>query len=207
VTGSSRGTCGLCGHEAQKAQMTRHLAACVPTRDAEAGDEALVHLLIEASDDPDYWLHLEGRAAASLGQLDGLLRQTWLECCGHMSAFYVQGAEPAMRARLGSVFRTKGTPFKYEYDFGSTTRLKGKVMSFRQGSIGRSAARLLARNRAPEWRCSSCGSPAEVVCRLCLYSEPAFFCAKHAPEHGCAEEDPFLPVVNSPRMGVCGYSG
>ena len=131
MTQSPNGTCSLCGHEAPKAQMTRHLAACLPNHDSGAGDETLVHLLIEATNDPDYWLHVEGRAAASLEQLDRLLRDTWLECCGHMSAFYVQGVEPAMRSRLDSVFRAKGMLFKYEYDFGSTTRLKGKVVGFR----------------------------------------------------------------------------
>ena len=207
MTGSPNGSCSLCGHEAAKAQMTRHLAGCLPDHGSGAEDDTLVHLLVEATNDPDYWLHVEGRATASLEQLDRLLRDIWLECCGHMSAFYVQGVEPAMRSRLGSVFRAKGIPFKYEYDFGSTTRLKGKVIGFRNGSIGRQGVRLLARNKAPGWRCSACGNPAELVCGLCLDSEDAFFCATHAPEHGCAEEEPFVPVVNSPRMGVCGYSG
>jgi hypothetical protein len=207
VSGSFKGACGLCGHEAPKAQMARHLAACAREHDPGAGSETLVHLLIEASGVPEYWLYVEGREDASLDQLDRLLRSTWLECCGHMSAFYVRGVEPAKRSRLGSVFRSKGIPFKYEYDFGSTTALKGKVIAFRDGSIGRSAVRLLARNTPLEWKCTSCKSPAELVCPLCIYSGPSLFCKKHAREHGCAEEDPFLPVVNSPRMGVCGYSG
>ncbi len=33
-----------------------------------------------------------------------------------------------------------------------------------------------------------------------------FFCDEHAEEHAC-EEESLLPVVNSPRMGVCGYCG
>ena len=118
--------------EAPKAQMARHLAACAPEHDSGAGNEILVQLLIEASGAPEYWLHVEGREDASLDQLDRLVRSTWLECCGHMSAFYVRGVEPAKRSRLGSVFRTKGTPFQYEYDFGSTTALKGKVIAAQQ---------------------------------------------------------------------------
>jgi hypothetical protein len=34
-----------------------------------------------------------------------------------------------------------------------------------------------------------------------------FVCARHAAEHTCADEESFLPVVNSPRMGACGYTG
>jgi hypothetical protein len=33
-----------------------------------------------------------------------------------------------------------------------------------------------------------------------------FACAAHESTHPC-EDEAFLPVVNSPRMGVCGYAG
>lgn len=34
-----------------------------------------------------YWLYLEMPARATLTDLDGFLRDIWLECCGHLSAF------------------------------------------------------------------------------------------------------------------------
>lgn len=38
-----------------------------------------------------------------------------------------------------------------------------------------------------------------------------FFCDLHAQQHAeerhDAEDYMFLPVVNSPRMGMCGYTG
>lgn len=36
---------------------------------------------------PDYWLHLKVNSNTSLGTLDQFLRNIWLECCGHLSAF------------------------------------------------------------------------------------------------------------------------
>jgi hypothetical protein len=38
--------------------------------------------------------------------------------------------------------------------------------------------------------------------------ENPFYCGAHAEseEHECGEEA-LLPVVNSPRMGMCGYTG
>jgi hypothetical protein len=143
--------------------MARHLATCAPGHDSQAERTSLVHLLIEASSDPRSWLHLEGRGDASLEMLDRLLRDTWLECCEHMSAFYVAGLEPDMESRLGSVFCKKGNRFRYEYDFGTPTRLQGRVIGFREGSIGTGAVRLLARNTAPTRRCAACGSPADVL--------------------------------------------
>jgi hypothetical protein len=34
-----------------------------------------------------------------------------------------------------------------------------------------------------------------------------FVCSDHARDHACGEEESLMPVVNSPRMGVCGYTG
>ena len=35
----------------------------------------------------------------------------------------------------------------------------------------------------------------------------AIVCDAHAAAHEHADEEVYLPVVNSPRMGVCGYTG
>ena len=36
--------------------------------------------------------------------------------------------------------------------------------------------------------------------------EDPFLCEVHTEKHDCGEEA-LLPVVNSPRMGMCGYTG
>ena len=67
---------------------------------------------------------------------------------------------------------------------------------------------ILARNNPPEINCG-CGKDAEWVCAICLeenMGKDCYFCDECADEHECGEEM-FLPVVNSPRMGVCGYEG
>ena len=45
----------------------------------------------EASGAPLYWLDLEIKTDSKLRQLDDLLRKVWLECCGHLSAFKIDG--------------------------------------------------------------------------------------------------------------------
>ena len=73
------------------------------------------------------------------------------------------------------------------------------------GSIGRGAVRLLARNDPPALSCAECTSAAILVCPYC--PEDGLFCDTHAAAHGHAAEEAYLPVVNSPRMGICGYTG
>jgi len=207
VRASNSGKCEVCGHSATKSELVRHLAQCAAAHDPNDATRILVQLHFESADDARYWIYVEARADATLQQVDALLRHVWLECCGHMSAFHVGQAEPSMRSKVGEVFRSKGLKFRHDYDFGTTTLLKGQVLGVRDGSLGRRAVRLLARNDPLVWPCAECGAPATVICPLCVDSDTCLFCEAHAPEHPCAQEEVFLPVVNSPRMGVCGYAG
>jgi hypothetical protein len=187
--------------------MARHISSCSASHDASGSQQSIILLRIEAAGDPRYWFYLEARSDASLQQLDALLRRVWLECCGHMSAFRVGQREPAMRSKIGMSLGTKGLRFTYDYDFGSTTTLTGQVLGAREGCLGRTATRLLARNEPLQWTCEVCTEPAIVVCPFCIDTGPYLFCEAHAQQHPCAEEEVYLPVVNSPRMGVCAYSG
>jgi len=219
---TTRGTCALCGYKGSKAAMTRHLKTCPPQHDGSRGRPAkLFRLRVEDAESPLYWLDLEAKANAQLGDLDGFLRRVWLECCGHLSMFEIGGVrytvdyrmdygpdfddpdERSMKTKLGEVL-SPGLTFTHEYDFGSTTYLKLKVVGEREGRIGREPLRLLAHNDAPTWECSVCGAPATQINTEEMWEEGnPFYCDAHAE----GEEWAFLPVVNSPRMGVCGYTG
>jgi hypothetical protein len=161
-------------------------------------------------------MHLEVPATATLRDLDLFLRETWLECCGHLSAFTIDGrsysADPdpyegdrKMNATVGRVL-SAGTRFLHEYDFGSTTELLLTVIGPRENGTGDGTIRILARNLPPEIPCRECGQPAEHVCTECMWSTTGWLCDSCAKEHPCGT-DMLLPVVNSPRVGVCGYTG
>ena len=201
------GTCECCKQQTSKSHMTRHVVRCAPEHDASGEPGALVQLRIDAAGAPQYWLYLEARANATLEQLDSLLRRTWLECCGHLSAFRTGASELSMGAKIGSALPRKGARFSYEYDFGSTTELMGQVIGRRDGFLGRAPVRILARNDPLDWRCAKCSHPAVIVCPFCIHEDDCLFCEAHAQDHPCADEEVYLPVVNSPRMGVCGYTG
>ena len=219
----SVGVCELCGARKAKGSMPAHLKTCVPKHDASRGPvAALLQLRVQGATNPVFWLDLEIKRESKLKDLDRFLRRVWLECCGHLSSFHVNeftysvvvdktfGSVPnerSMNYGIGDVLSSGRQRFRYDYDFGSTTELEGRVWGMRDGSIGRSPVRVLARNEPPVWPCSECREPATLVCTYCLYDGDPFSCAQHAPEHECADDESFLPVVNSPRMGVCGYTG
>jgi hypothetical protein len=160
-------------------------------------------------------MHLGVPASATLEALDQFLRDTWLECCGHMSEFEIQGTrymvEPmdvddeSMDVKLGDVLSPKMT-FLHAYDFGTTTHLKLKVVSQYESDLPGKKIHVLARNEPPVIPCGVCGEPATQVCMECSYSKEGWLCKKCAARHECGEEMS-LPVVNSPRTGVCGYTG
>lgn len=201
------GECDLCGHQAANSAMARHVLECAPAHEPKGKRGPITLLRVEGAEDPRYWLYVEASAEATLEKVDSLLRHLWLECCGHMSVFRVGKTEPDKGSKVGKVLRSERLRFSYEYDFGSTTALEGQVVGTRNGSPPRTGARLLARNNPIAWSCEKCPTPATVVCPFCIYEGGAFFCEAHAGKHKHAKEEVYLPVVNSPRMGVCGYTG
>ncbi len=113
--------------------------------------------------------------------------------------------ERGMGIELGKVLKP-GLEFFHDYDFGSTTHLRLKVVAEREGIVkkGKKAIEVLARNEPPTIRCTACGKPATYIS---TESDDAW-CDACAEEHeGDYAYEMSLPVVNSPRMGVCGYTG
>jgi hypothetical protein len=62
-----------------------------------------------------------------LEDLDEFLRDIWLECCGHLSAFSYQRSELGMGRKLKDVLRS-GMELLHEYAFGTPTELLVKVL-------------------------------------------------------------------------------
>jgi len=94
----------------------------------------------------------------------------------------------------------------YEYDFGSTTELLLTVVSEFESSMKKGKVEILARNEAPQIKCNNCEKLATTICVDCIYDGTGWLCDDCAQGHGC-DSEMFLPVVNSPRTGVCGYEG
>ena len=207
----SKGTCVLCKSTFDKSAMTKHLQSCMEK--SQMGEKSIekakiprifFHVLVEGHGLPEYWMHLKVSGGASFRVLDSFLRETWLECCGHMSAFSVGRDELNMSKKLEDVLRP-GMKLIHEYDFGSTTELLLTVISEFEADMGKKKVEILARNDPPEIKCSHCDNLAAHICVECDYDN-CWLCDDCAKDHECGE-DMLLPVVNSPRTGVCGYVG
>lgn len=199
------GICELCGTRTGKGAMTAHLRKCLQSTDPDTAADGLL-IRVQALGAPMYWMDCAVRRDAKLKQLDRLLRRTWLECCGHLSAFTSGGrGHIGMSVLIEKALMSAGNRLAYEYDFGSTTALVISATE-RVGAVLGTLVRVVARNEPPAWACDVCGEPATAICTQCVYDERGFCCAKHVATHACGDEM-LLPVVNSPRMGVCGYTG
>jgi hypothetical protein len=140
------------------------------------------------------------------------LRDIWLECCGHDSGFRInRGEEIEMDKIVGNVLTPK-TKILHDYDYGTTTRTFIKSIKVYDLGFDDDDIILLSRNEPLKIMCSVCNKKAAtVLCSVCLWEGDSFFCTTCAKKHAktCDDFDDYarMDVVNSPRMGECGYEG
>lgn len=195
--------CNLCDKEYTPQGIKRHINGCIEKHYKE-GKEALSYLIIKDRYDSTFYLHIVIKNLATLEDLDEYLREVWLECCGHMSAFMDKRTEISLDKKIGSLFKTN-KKLDYIYDFGSSSEL---IVEFVKSFKGKQALSIktLTRNPSISRNCDLCKKRKIVaVCSQCIGNEDeAYFCKKCMKEHECGM-DMMLPFVNSPRLGVCGY--
>jgi len=202
-----------------KGGMLKHLTACtqrqsvIEQTDRKRGEkETLFHLQVRDAWAGDFWLNLEMRGTASLEELDQYLRAIWLECCGHLSRFSVGSwgsPEISMELCGQDVFEPE-LELTHIYDFGTSSETLIKVAGAREGCPTTPyPIALMARNLLPEAHCIECGQPATWFCMECLYEteEAGTLCDRHAHGHPHTNYGDPIPLVNSPRLGMCGYDG
>lgn len=209
------GRCSFCSAVFSKKAMATHLKSC-RAKEGEKSKKAIsaLQLLIEGRHLPKYWLQVAVPVDFELQDLDRFLRDIWLECCGHLSMFIINGVEytedyeeiddtESIEILVGRVLHV-GDKFHYDYDFGTTTRLALRVVDL--STVSKKEIVLLARNESPFIPCGVCGQNADLICGMCSHMDEGWLCSSCAKKHSC-DEPSFLPVVNSPRTGQCGYTG
>ncbi len=208
----TKGVCTNCKGVVTRAGAKSHINKCLGNSDENSHDAFLIKVQWPHKN-PVYWLYLSVPFKSKLVELDQFLRDIWLECCGHLSQFIINGKryssdfEPdpyisylefPMTPRSETVL-FPGQKFTHEYDFGTTTELLLEVVGTIQAK--RKKIDLLIQNQAPEIICVSCQNKAEFISAR----TDDCFC------ESCVDLDDdelyLLPLVNSPRTGVCGYVG
>lgn len=222
-----KGKCKFCGSEYTYSYMGRHLSSCKKRQSqlvTETGKKQCGYFLLAIYPryGKDYWLFIEMNEKATLRDLDTFLRDIWLECCGHLSAFNIEGVsyefdledddfweEPAesMDYSLREVLR-KGMTFHYEYDFGDTTELLITVVNYTKKALQKEKLTLLSRNNPYEYICEYCKKkPAVVFYRECYYDSGTGFLCEDCMKVHTGDEEMQMKICNSPRIGVCAYDG
>ena len=158
--------------------------------------------------------------------MGNLLTPEMQEQLGNMSIFIQQllidfaqdEGEQDMDIELSKVLKV-GQKFFHEYDFGSTTELALKIVAELEGIMPKNGdgdsvefgedndIKIMARNNPPQISCRECGKPATKVAAGYYDVEYGALCDACAKTNLKEYEDMFLPIVNSPRVGVCGYTG
>jgi hypothetical protein len=206
----SEGKCLYCGQMFSQKDIGKHLAKHLAEKvksDAGIKTQPFCHVVVEAS---EMFLHLLVKGSSSMKVIDTFLRKIWLECCGHMSAFVHKDFDISMTHKVEDVF-TPRIKIYHDYDFGTTTRVFLKAMKHYQLAMKENIT-LLSRNEPLKLICNICKKEAAInICTVCCWDEPAFFCEKCSDKHAkkCEDFEDYaaMPVVNSPRMGECGYTG
>ena len=208
----SSGTCLLCRASVTKRSALKHGTACLQASDWPTGDEPSLLIMAQGRYQKKYWLVVLARHDARLGDLDQLIRDVWVECCGHLSAFRIGDdayySEPEsytddMHIPLSHVV-APGSTFIYDYDFGSTTSLELKVIEEASIAPPEGSLCLIARNSRPRIPCDLCGDEAAFTLEdhdrdcLCYYCRECLSMIDHDP-------DDLEIISNSPRSGTCGY--
>lgn len=246
---TSEGKCLFCSKLFKKAGITRHLNTHLVEKIKDNKPGKSFHVRIDPNPrwgSSPYFLNLWVDGNALMEHIDIFLRNIWLECCGHMSAFtnpahrkqfggagmfdlfeaqelLMQGKmrayENMMEETNGEVPKSKkvkdilynGLKLEYKYDFGSTTDLLLTVAAEYPVRVDEPIV-LLSRNEPLQMMCDVCHvHPANTICAICMGEEENLFCNTCAEKHAetCSDFADYarMPVVNSPRMGVCAYEG
>jgi len=213
----NKGKCTYCGKDMTRGGLSRHLQSCSKRKaaieQATGPEKELYHLVINDAHNSDYWLHLEMVGDAALQDLDDYLRAIWLECCGHLSEFSIgsawSGRTVAMEHSADTAF-SRTDELIHIYDFGTSSETKIRCAGSRTGpALTQYPIALLARNGSPTHTCQACKKSATHYCVECEYEKgtSGLICQTHLKNHSCEDYGGPIEIINSPRLGMCGYTG
>ena len=211
-----RGICYKCGNEFAQRGMKRHLNSCkeLQKKHKQSGEKDYFLMRVQGKYNKGYFLYLDIKEETTLDEFDQFLRDIWLECCGHLSGFYINGqdytfypvlhdeAEDNPESKIRNVLEDN-TKYEYEYDFGTTTSLDVEILSDRRGEDREHLIEVIARNILPEIECEECcEAKAKWFCHS-YDGVPYYYC------DDCVEDNKgefgAVPFINTPRLGACGY--
>lgn len=219
-----KGRCYICNDFYSENGMARHIKTCLEKiKGAKVNrnytSDSAYLIKVEAKYNIGYYLYLMVDGCVLLREMDQYLKDIWVECCGHLSKFVINGIKyerypddewgnsEDMDIEIDEVLDV-GMSFTYIYDYGSTTELELKVMEKYEPLFPDRGIRLIGRNLPVEYKCFYCNNLAKLHFYDVYSGKQGFvceFCMKKMQTEN--KEVYFTDIINSPRVGVCGYNG
>lgn len=206
-----KGKCYYCNKELTERTIKRHMKSCSIMKNrieesiAKNGKlrKQFIIAIKPRYEKNEYCIYLSIDGTLGLVHIDQFIKDVWVECCGHLSAFVIKKKfyqDNEMNIRLNEILSI-GEKFQYEYDFGSTTYLELEVVDIIDVSKDFTQIEIIARNNEVINQCEACGAEAKYF----HYEEDKWLC-KNCIDEGNDMISEFN-YCNSPRDGVCGYEG
>jgi len=205
----SPGTCFICNEKIAGTLFEAHLDSCLrKTGWPEPGEPGLLIWVMDTGN-RRYWLMILAGPETTLADLDHLIRDVWVECCGHLSAFSIgnfyfnsDGEGEGMDVYIKDVL-VPGDTCRYTYDFGTSTTLRVIALRPVKMSPPGGGLVLLGQNRKVHRRCFVCGTEATMYYQKEWDEKTRYFCDTCA-ETSSHDSEWMNNIGNSPRNGVCG---
>ncbi|MBE6091063.1 MAG: plasmid pRiA4b ORF-3 family protein [Clostridium beijerinckii] len=172
-----QGRCYYCNKELTERTIKRHAKSCSVMKKSieekmnytKVVREQFIISMKDKYNPSLYCIYVSIDAKLQLQHLDKFIRDIWVECCGHLSAFYIDeeiyhdnsDEQYEMNFYLKDVLNVN-KKFEYEYDFGSTTYLTLEVVDIIQVPSEFSQVEVIARNNPEEGKLNN--SPRDGVC-------------------------------------------
>ncbi|NOW91451.1 hypothetical protein BCD91_003474 [Clostridium beijerinckii] len=172
-----QGRCYYCNKELTERTIKRHAKSCSVMKKSieekmnytKGVREQFIISMKDKYNPSLYCIYVSIDAKLQLQHLDKFIRDIWVECCGHLSAFYIDeeiyhdnsDEQYEMNFYLKDVLNVN-KKFEYEYDFGSTTYLTLEVVDIIQVPNEFSQVEVIARNNPEEGKLNN--SPRDGVC-------------------------------------------
>ncbi len=213
------GKCAFCNRDYTKRGMARHLAICpergvapVASRKRTISD-GVYYLRAQDCEGYGFWLDLEIHGWGTLDDLDQFLREEWLGCCDdHESGFYIDvrhSFEVAKSNHIHTAFENVKRVY-YSLLTGGSSVLASCYISVVKVRVDARSSELrttsMARNVGHDFTCRECCKPAVEFCSVCSLPDELWedtYCEQHGSVHLHDQHSFMLPLVNSPRQGIC----
>lgn len=176
-----QGKCYYCGKELTERTIKRHMKNCPEMKKTiedkiknakEVRDQFLISIK-DKKNPGKYCIYLSIDANLQLEHLDKFIRDIWVECCSHSSAFYINKKEYGnksdgqykMNFQLNDILSVN-QKFEYKYDFDLTTCLVLEVVDMIKVPQDFNQIEIIARNNEENnGEAEYCNSPRDGMCK------------------------------------------